>query len=140
MGSIPAGRATYRSVTQLDRVPVFETGSRGFESCQTGHIYLCSSVAEHCLDKAGVGGSFPPTGTKNQWGCSSVERAVALQAKGRRFDPVHLHQSLNNIAQEYTPSGTDSSAGSVDVVRGHRRRELRTCPGKLVNCLQRPRQ
>ena len=27
-----------RSLTQLDRVPVFETGSRGFESCRTGHI------------------------------------------------------------------------------------------------------
>ena len=27
----------YRSLTQLDRVPVFETGSRGFESCRAGH-------------------------------------------------------------------------------------------------------
>ena len=25
-------------------------------------------------------------------GCSSVGRALALQAKCRRFDPVHLHQ------------------------------------------------
>jgi len=140
VGSIPAGRAMYRSVTQLDRVPVFETGSRGFESCQTGHIYLCSSVVEHRVDNAVAGGSFPPTGTKNQRGYSSAGRATGLQPVGRRFDPVYLHQSLNSfIAQEYTPSGTDSSAGSVDVVRGHRRRELRTCPGNLVNCLQRPR-
>jgi hypothetical protein len=28
----------FRSLTQLDRVPVFETGSRGFESCRAGHI------------------------------------------------------------------------------------------------------
>ena len=26
------------------------------------------------------------------WGCSSVGRAGALQASGRRFDPVQLHQ------------------------------------------------
>ena len=26
------------------------------------------------------------------WGCSSVGRAIALQAKGRRFDSVQLHQ------------------------------------------------
>ena len=28
----------------------------------------------------------------NIWGCSSVGRAPALQAGGRRFDPVQLHQ------------------------------------------------
>ena len=28
---------------------------------------------------------------RNVWGCSSVGRAVALQASGRRFDPVQLH-------------------------------------------------
>ena len=27
-------------------------------------------------------------------GCSSVGRAPALQAGGRRFDPVHLHPGL----------------------------------------------
>ena len=28
------------------------------------------------------------------WGYSSAGRAVALQAKGRQFDPDYLHQSL----------------------------------------------
>ena len=28
------------------------------------------------------------------WGCSSVGRAVALQAIGRRFDPCLLHQNI----------------------------------------------
>ena len=28
------------------------------------------------------------------WGYSSAGRAVALQAKGRRFDPVYLHQNM----------------------------------------------
>ena len=27
------------------------------------------------------------------WGCSSVGRAVALHASGRRFDSCHLHQT-----------------------------------------------
>ena len=39
-GSTPAGGTSYRSLTQLDRVPVFETGSRGFESCRAGHINM----------------------------------------------------------------------------------------------------
>ena len=29
-----------------------------------------------------------------RWGRSSVGRAVALQASGRRFDPVRLHHSF----------------------------------------------
>ena len=31
--------------------------------------------------------------TINVWGCSSIGRAPALQAGGRRFDPDWLHQS-----------------------------------------------
>ena len=30
----------------------------------------------------------------NIWGCSSIGRAPALQAGGRRFDPVQLHHIL----------------------------------------------
>ena len=30
----------------------------------------------------------------NVWGCSSIGRAPALQAGGRRFDPVQLHHTL----------------------------------------------
>ena len=29
------------------------------------------------------------------WGCSSIGRAPALQAGGRRFDPVQLHHILS---------------------------------------------
>ena len=32
------------------------------------------------------------------WGCSSVGRAPALQAGGRRFDPDHLHHRGNAVA------------------------------------------
>jgi hypothetical protein len=39
-GSSPASVLLYRSLTQLDRVPVFETGSRGFESCRTGQTLM----------------------------------------------------------------------------------------------------
>ena len=31
---------------------------------------------------------------RNEWGCSSIGRAPALQAGGRRFDPVQLHHIL----------------------------------------------
>ena len=34
---VHAAQPFFRSVTQLDRVPVFETGGRGFESCRAGH-------------------------------------------------------------------------------------------------------
>lgn len=33
-----------------------------------------------------------PDPPKSTWGCSSIGRAPALQAGGRRFDPVQLHQ------------------------------------------------
>ena len=36
-------------------------------------------------------------GIKFKWGISSVGRAIALQAIGRRFDPVILHQNLCNL-------------------------------------------
>ena len=43
-GSSPLAAPVYRSLTQLDRVPVFETGSRGFESCRAGQ-YSCKKKA-----------------------------------------------------------------------------------------------
>ena len=36
-------------------------------------------------------------GSRKDWGHSSVGRAVALQASGRRFDPVWLHHSSNSV-------------------------------------------
>ncbi len=38
--------------------------------------------------------SNPTSRTKFLWGYSSAGRAVALQAKGHRFDPVYLHQTF----------------------------------------------
>jgi hypothetical protein len=35
----------------------------------------------------------PPRVEMHDWGISSAGRAPALQAGGRRFDPVILHQS-----------------------------------------------
>ena len=37
-GSSPWGYARYRSLTQLDRVPVFETGSWRFKSVRTDQV------------------------------------------------------------------------------------------------------
>ena len=39
-------------------------------------------------------GSSILSGPAILWGCSSVGRATALQAEGRRFDSVQLHQIL----------------------------------------------
>ncbi len=35
------------------------------------------------------------------WGCSSVGRAIALQAIGHRFDSVHLHQTGVEREEEF---------------------------------------
>jgi hypothetical protein len=35
------------------------------------------------------------------WGCSSIGRAPALQAGGRRFDSVHLHHLSGAITNSY---------------------------------------
>ena len=35
-------------------------------------------------------------GLLHTWGCSSVGRAPALQAGGRQFESVHLHQGMNS--------------------------------------------
>ena len=34
----------------------------------------------------------------NQWGCSSVGRAPALQAGGQEFESLHLHLIMKHIA------------------------------------------
>ena len=36
-------------------------------------------------------------GVDPKWGCSSVGRAVALQAIGQEFDSPQLHQSLEKV-------------------------------------------
>ena len=55
-------------------------------------------------------------------GCSSVGRAVALQASGRRFDPVQLHHSL------LIGEGRETSKTAVETkVCTDARRVLRQC-------------
>src|SRR4029077_5031018 len=46
------------------------------------------------------------------WGCSSVGRAPALQAGGRRFDSDHLHHRLNEAQRR--------SCRAAAAVRWHR--------------------
>lgn len=41
-------------------------------------------------------------------GCSSVGRAIALQAIGHRFDSVHLHHGTERPGRERVPRGGDS--------------------------------
>ena len=49
-----------------------------------------------------------------RWGRSSVGRAVALQASGRRFDPVRLHQNFGSPNAFIDGSGKpDPAAGST---------------------------
>ena len=52
---------------------------------------VVAQLAERRPCKARVAGSIPCRQHQN-WGCSSVGRASALQAERRRFDPDLLHQ------------------------------------------------
>lgn len=67
---------------------------RGFESHTFHQAYseIAQSVERRTVNPQ-VPGSSPGFGAK-QWGYSSAGRAVALQAKGHRFDPVYLHQIM----------------------------------------------
>ena len=50
-------------------------------------------LVEHMVEAHGVGSSSLPGGTNYlKWGRSSVGRAPALQAGGREFDSLRLHQ------------------------------------------------
>ena len=44
--------------------------------------------------------SIHGTGTKIKGGCSSVGRALALQAGSRGFDPLHLHHKQRSICSD----------------------------------------
>ena len=52
---------------------------------------------------------------RSERGCSSIGRAPALQAGGRRFDPVQLHQS--GVRSQLTvDSGADQAGGVQEVM------------------------
>src|SRR6218665_86810 len=76
---------------------------------------LSLSWSEHRLDKAGGLGSSPTRPTRGQTpepdnrqarGISSAGRAPALQAGGRRFDPLILHNTHNTKAALGRKRGT----------------------------------
>lgn len=53
-----------------------------------------AQLVERWPEEPRVEGSIPSLGA-SQWGCSSVGRATALQAEGRRFEADHFHQIIN---------------------------------------------
>jgi hypothetical protein len=55
-----------------------------------------SSVAEHRLDKAAVGGSFPPAGTSSSR-CGADGSARDLGSRGRRFETCHRDQTTRAL-------------------------------------------
>lgn len=54
-------------------------------------------VVRSALNREVVGSSPTIPANKKHWGCSSVGRAAALHAVGRRFDPCLLHQNKEDI-------------------------------------------
>ena len=50
---------------------------------------------------------------KNQWGCSSVGRAPALQAGGQEFESLHLHQDERSSEKDgHKTKGKHTDTGS----------------------------
>ena len=66
---------------------------------------------------SGIGDRQSGIRTQPPRGCSSIGRAPALQAGGRRFDPVQLHQ--------FQASGIGDQASADDARCGRRRQESR---------------
>ena len=48
------------------------------------------------------------------WGCSSVGRAPALQAGGRQFESVHLHQPCKH-GDTGEPNGEDGRESATEM-------------------------
>ena len=85
-GSIPVGRSNIL-VAQLDRAMGFYPMRCRFESyqgCHSGNRCIIALIRR--MMKVKVLLSLPL-----QWGCSSVGRTFALQAKGRGFKSHQLH-------------------------------------------------
>lgn len=86
----------------------------------------------------------PRAGSKtDQWGYSSAGRATALQAEGRRFDPVYLHHQhfrCCELVQDFVSQGTKYNVKGVrsavmEVVREHKcRLQLQDSRGDELNC------
>ena len=78
-----------------------------------------------------------------RWGCSSVGRAPALQAGGRRFDSDHLHHRANDAKHRLSRSATAARLRRESTGQRPRRakerlidREKQVCPGARAHgCL-----
>jgi hypothetical protein len=79
--------APARPVGEVVNTPAFHAGMQGFES-PTGH------QTSWGLGKL----ASPPTFIRT---VSSAGRAPALQAGGRRFEPVTVHHRLGNTVEGY---------------------------------------
>ena len=81
-------------------MPACHAGDRGFDSRLDRHFKkgLVAQSVEQRTENPCVGGSFPSQATI-KWRISSAGRASALQAEGRRFEPVILHHINVLLAQ-----------------------------------------
>ena len=75
---------------------------------------LCSSVVEQCLDKALVAGSNPAGGTKTTV-CSSIDRALALGARGCEFESHQTDQFYHAAIAQAVEQWTENTCvvGSI---------------------------
>ena len=98
-GSSPVP-ATKRSSGVAVNMPACHAGDRGFDSRLDRHFKkgLVAQSVEQRTENPCVGGSIPSQATI-KWRISSAGRASALQAEGRRFEPVILHHKKVLLAQ-----------------------------------------